>query len=1299
MRRNPAWWGCLAACGLSLGVGGQALAAVDVDVQLSANPAQTSEQVIVSIAVSNPGTSLETDLRVTTPYPAGVNNLSESLVLGGLSVSESCAQANDGNSSSCSEGDLLIWNLAPLAPGAATILSFPVTVSAGAFEGSAIPWVAEVTEFGVVRSSDDASIIVDGNAVASLTIAEDQDPVGAGELLTYTVDYGNPSVTNFNDAVLTVDVPAGTTVVSASGGAVVDGNEVSWSFGNLPAGFVGRERVSVAVDTGLAPGTLLPVDGEFAGTSNFLPSTRTTREIAYVNNGGPLALSVNINASPAQPSEQVLVSLNLANTANFPVFDAQVLLRYPGRLFNLSESLTVGGLNVSASCAQANDGNSSSCSINDLLIFDFDQLNPGQSIELSFPVTVGSSAPSGTLIDWEARISEANGSLAWESVTLPVDGNAVASLSIDEDRDPIPAGEVLTYTLNYGNPSTTSFNDTQLALTLPPGTTLLTASGNFMVNGDEISWDFGDLPTGFVGRETLSVTVDAGLTAGTLLAVNGELTGTSNFLPSVRRIRETAYVNDGGPLALTVNVNPAPAQPNEQVLISLNLANTSNSPVLDAQVLVRYPGGIFNLSESLTLGGLNVSASCAQANDGNSSSCSINDLLIWDFDQLNPGQSIELSFPVTVGSSAPSGALIDWEARVTEANGSRAWESTTLAVDANAVASLAIDEDQDPIAAGELMTYTLTYGNPSVTSLNDAQLTFTLPAAVTLVALSDGAMVNGDEVSWNFGDLPTGFVGQESVTVMVDAGLAPGTLLAANGELQGTSNFQPSVRRIRETAYVNDGGPLALSMNVNPSPATPGEQVLVSLNLTNTSNSPVLDAEVLVRYPERLFSLSEALTLGGLNVGSSCAQANDGNSSSCSVNDLLIWNFDQLNPGQSVELSFPVTVGTGAPSGALVDWEARITEANGSRAWESTTLAVDSNAVAALSIDESADPAAPGQVVSYAVRYGNPSQSGISDASLTLTLPSNVIFLGATDGGVLAGTRVRWELGDLPVNSIGQRVVQVRVRNVAEAGDLLVVGATLEGTSGFAPTVRRVRETGYVSSPLPLAVRFAVNPLPALPGQQTNVVAVVDNFTNNTILDAQLVIRYPQRLNNLNEAEATGGIDTGASCAQANDGNSSSCSANDFLIWNIDSIDPGEQLTVSLPPFVSLGTSEGSIVDWRLRVTEATGTESWHVVRLPVGADSDADADGIGNAYDNCTFVSNTDQRDSNGDGFGNLCDGDFNGDLLTTGIDFFLFRNEIQSTDSPDQDLDGDGIVTGADFVIFRGLLGQPPGPSEIVP
>jgi len=91
----------------------------------------------------------------------------------------------------------------------------------------------------------------------------------------------------------------------------------------------------------------------------------------------------------------------------------------------------------------------------------------------------------------------------------------------------------------------------------------------------------------------------------------------------------------------------------------------------------------------------------------------------------------------------------------------------------------------------------------------------------------------------------------------------------------------------------------------------------------------------------------------------------------------------------------------------------------------------------------------------------------------------------------------------------------------------------------------------------------------------------------------------------------------------------------------------------------------------------------------------DSDGDGIANKYDNCSRKSNPDQRDTNGDGFGNACDADLNNDGATNAQDTVLFRSSFGSTNA-DADFNGNGVVNAADATIYRSLLGSPPGPAR---
>ncbi|MEM6640084.1 MAG: hypothetical protein AAF610_09285 [Pseudomonadota bacterium] len=96
------------------------------------------------------------------------------------------------------------------------------------------------------------------------------------------------------------------------------------------------------------------------------------------------------------------------------------------------------------------------------------------------------------------------------------------------------------------------------------------------------------------------------------------------------------------------------------------------------------------------------------------------------------------------------------------------------------------------------------------------------------------------------------------------------------------------------------------------------------------------------------------------------------------------------------------------------------------------------------------------------------------------------------------------------------------------------------------------------------------------------------------------------------------------------------------------------------------------------------------------GSDNDLDGDGSDNSSDNCTFAFNAAQRDSDEDGYGNVCDPDLNNDCIVNFLDLGLFRQSV-FTDNPDTDLNGDGMTNMMDLGRLRALFFGPPGPSNV--
>jgi hypothetical protein len=106
----------------------------------------------------------------------------------------------------------------------------------------------------------------------------------------------------------------------------------------------------------------------------------------------------------------------------------------------------------------------------------------------------------------------------------------------------------------------------------------------------------------------------------------------------------------------------------------------------------------------------------------------------------------------------------------------------------------------------------------------------------------------------------------------------------------------------------------------------------------------------------------------------------------------------------------------------------------------------------------------------------------------------------------------------------------------------------------------------------------------------------------------------------------------------------------------------------------------------------------------------DTDGDGVSDVADNCTLVANGPlipdagghgwpQWDTDGDGYGNLCDPDFNQNNFVDPVDFSLLKQRFGQFGWPNQDLNGNGIVDPVDFSRLKTMFGQPPGPSGVAP
>jgi uncharacterized repeat protein (TIGR01451 family) len=298
-------------------------------------------------------------------------------------------------------------------------------------------------------------------------------------------------------------------------------------------------------------------------------------------------------------------------------------------------------------------------------------LAPGETHTVYFALAVNASTanglipPDGTSIHNGASITHDGGTFAVANQDVRVMSTPGVALSVVEDRDPVGAGDQLTYTLTMSNAvgGPTPPNDWALRATVPEWTEFVSADGGVTPVNGVVQWviNTNTFNPGTTLQYRYTVRVMDTAQEGSVVQTHAEVDDTfsaENYAQAV----DATVIKSMAPLFITVTPNQYPIQPapaGQPVSYFITVSNLGSTTVHGINLTDVTP----NDSEVVVATGIGNGGTCG----ANVSLCTEGSIITWPPFDLDPNFSLQYSFtltPVSDPTNTPDGTLIHNTVRV-----------------------------------------------------------------------------------------------------------------------------------------------------------------------------------------------------------------------------------------------------------------------------------------------------------------------------------------------------------------------------------------------------------------------------------------------------------------------------------------------------------------------------------------------------------------------------------------------------------------------------------------------------------
>lgn len=393
----------------------------------------------------------------------------------------------------------------------------------------------------------------------------------------------------------------------------------------------------------------------------------------------------------------------------------------------------------------------------------------------------------------------------------------------------------------------------------------------------------------------------------------------------------------------------------------------------------------------------------------------------WSIGTLVPGAAATVSVTgrihATTGSTvAMTGYTIAGDARATATG-------PTMNVTVNHQLAIQVRATPEPVAVGQLITYTLRYENLNAAAATNVVVRSEIPMGTTYLNATNGATRNGRELQWTIATVAGGSTGEVTFTARADV---PPSVTLADYEVISTQFGSRTGVPVTTTVLplpVN----LAISAAASADPVVAGTQLTYVIHYANDGGSPASGATLRAEIPPstRFMSAQGGGTLAGSQV---------------------VWQLGAVASLNAGDVAYSVVVDDNATGSVVNDAISLVTAPQQVTAAPITTRIVAPPPPQPLGITLAAEPSTvdTGALLTYRIEVANPDAAVATNVTVLSEIPAGTSLISTTGPATANGSTIQWSLGDLqPGDTIAVGIV---VRAPASAATITHEGVTATAT-------------------------------------------------------------------------------------------------------------------------------------------------------------------------------------------------------------------------------------------------------------